>query len=155
MSNINFNSVCYVFESIIFLTTYVCIVLLKKEYIYFDITSDIVVLVFFSLYTSLCVIGSIVTYLTPKYMMRRILIKWIDNSRKLLEKRLFILEDKLKTNNKKQFLIMQEEEIITSQIKNLDQDSFLFRGEIIYLVLVGLTLIATIAPIILQIIKVI
>ena len=121
-----------------------------------DILTDFSDLVFYSIYILLCVVGSLVIYLVPKYMMKRVLTVWVDKSRRILEKRIkkeveIILNKESIEDNKK-----SEEIIYTTEnnIANLQKESYVFNGDYINLVLVAVTLLVTALPIVLQIFRI-
>lgn len=180
MSNINLNTTCYVIESILFMLVFVCTVALstnlnpsaKKSILKIDLSKDWLTLIFFISYFLLCVGGSIVMYLAPKYMMRRILRRWIFHSRDTLEKEIEILKSKTDTlvatpckkfcvriNGEKRTINITRQSItdtsskikeINEQILQLDKEMNVFKGEIINLVLVGATFVLSLFPLIYQ-----
>lgn len=155
MSNINFNSTCFIIESLLFVATFIVLTFLSNTQ-HVDILTDFSDLVFYSIYILLCVVGSLVIYLVPKYMMKRVLTVWVDKSRRILEKRIkkeveIILNKESIEDNKK-----SEEIIYTTEnnIANLQKESYVFNGDYINLVLVAVTLLVTALPIVLQIFRI-
>ena len=153
MSNINFNSTCFIIESLLFVAVFILLLFVSNKTV--DILMNIEDLVFYSIYILLCVVGSLAVYMVPKYMMKRILTVWIDKSRKDFESRLKNLIEKTNQSEDEKTIraLERRKEIVINDIANLQKDSFVFNGDYINLVLVALTLIITIIPIIINLIN--
>ena len=153
MSNINFNSTCFIIESLLFVVVFILLLFVSNKTV--DILMNIEDLVFYSIYILLCVVGSLAVYMVPKYMMKRILTVWIDKSRKDFESRLKKLIKKTNQSEDEKTIraLEKRKEIVINDIANLQKDSFVFNGDYINLVLVALTLIITIIPIIINLIN--
>ena len=151
MSNINFNSTCFIIESLLFVTTFIILSFLTSKNV--EIMKNFSDLVFYSIYVILCVVGSLIIYMVPKYMMKRIITVWTDRSRRILEKRLNGKVNEVLKNKDIKYEKKSEEiiKITENEIANLQKESHVFNGDYINLVLVAVTLLLTLIPIILKI----
>lgn len=154
MSNINFNATCYIFTSLMFMSAYICLIRLVNRNVGLDVINSMEQLLFYIMYTSLCIIGSIIMYIVPKYMMKRILTSWVSKSREQFEKELDKI-DKISTSlNCAAYEKYQSQKMsLIENILRLDKETYVYREDIINLVFVGLTLAVTAIPVIIRLIE--